>query len=98
MLIATFVGLTVGLSDGYFGGWLDNALMRLVDCHTELPTFFLLIIVLAATGDRLELFVLVIGFTRGKSGRRLVRGRCCRCGRGMVPAARVLGAATISGS
>lgn len=46
MLIAGLLGMIVGAVAGYFGGWVDNSLMRLVDVLFAIP--FLLIILVAA--------------------------------------------------
>ena len=45
--IAVLVGTAVGAAAGFYGGWLDAALMRLVDTLLSIPTIFLLLAVIA---------------------------------------------------
>lgn len=39
MAIAVIVGTAVGTVSGYFGGWIDNVLMRMVDILMSIPSF-----------------------------------------------------------
>jgi peptide/nickel transport system permease protein len=43
-LLTLFLGVSVGAISGYYGGWLDNVLMRITDTFLTLPTIFVLII------------------------------------------------------
>ena len=45
--ISVIVGLTVGAAAGFYGGWLDAVLMRLVDTLLSIPTIFLLLAIIA---------------------------------------------------
>jgi peptide/nickel transport system permease protein len=52
--IAVMVGSAVGVIAGYFGGWADVVLMRVVDTLLSIPTIFLLLAVIAMDpGERL---------------------------------------------
>ncbi len=46
-LFAALIGITVGLVAGYFGGWIDNLLMRIVDTMYAFPTLLLVILLMA---------------------------------------------------
>jgi len=74
MIIAGFVGVVVGALAGYFGGWVDNVLMRFVDVLFAIP--FLFIILVAARffgqGEVLSL-VLIFGLLSWPLIARLVR-------------------------
>jgi ABC-type dipeptide/oligopeptide/nickel transport system permease subunit len=74
MLIATSVGITVGVMAGFFGGWADSILMRIVDLMLAIP--FLFIILVASTffggGDPLLLMV-IFGLLSWPALARLVR-------------------------
>jgi ABC-type dipeptide/oligopeptide/nickel transport system permease subunit len=74
MLIATTLGITVGALAGYFGGFVDGALMRLVDLMLAIP--FLFIILVAArffgSGDPLVLMI-IFGVLSWPGLSRLVR-------------------------
>lgn len=49
MAIYIPIGLAVGGLAGYFGGWIDNALMRVVEALMAFPSFYLLLALFAAT-------------------------------------------------
>ena len=44
MALAVAIGTTVGAAAGYYGGWVDNVLMRLTDVMLSFPTLFVLIL------------------------------------------------------
>ncbi len=43
-LLTIFFGVAVGAISGYYGGWMDNVLMRITDTFLTFPTIFVLII------------------------------------------------------
>jgi oligopeptide transport system permease protein len=48
MIITIFVGTTIGLIAGFFGGWADSLLMRFADIVYSFPSFLFFIIVMTA--------------------------------------------------
>ncbi|HEY9474039.1 MAG TPA: ABC transporter permease [Mycobacteriales bacterium] len=48
ILIAGTIGIVIGSLAGYYGGWVDNALMRLVDLILTLPSLIVIVVVAAA--------------------------------------------------
>jgi len=75
-LISTAIAATVGSIAGYFGGWRDQMLMRLVDLLLVVPSFILIAIVTPRTkqsGSIFWLIVLLAGFSWMVSSR-IVRG------------------------
>jgi peptide/nickel transport system permease protein len=46
MLLAIFIGTTIGALAGFYGGWVDNVLMRLADIVLTIPTLFLAIVLI----------------------------------------------------
>lgn len=46
-VFATLVGVSMGLLSGYFGGWVDNIIMRIVDVFYAFPTLLLIIMMMA---------------------------------------------------
>ena len=48
--IAVVIGVTVGLVSGYFGGWVDLAIMRVVDIFLGIPPIVLALAIVAALG------------------------------------------------
>lgn len=93
VVVAVVVGVAVGLTTSYFGGWVDIVLMRLTDAMLTIPTFFLLLVVMAFFGSSLENVILAIGLTSWMGVARLVRGEILRVkATEFVEAARALGA------
>jgi peptide/nickel transport system permease protein len=88
------VGVTVGALAGYFGGWIDNLLMRVVDIVLSLPSFFLIIMVVAFFGSgNVWVVVFAIGLTGWTTAARLVRATFLSLREAdFVQAARALGA------
>jgi peptide/nickel transport system permease protein len=72
--VALTVGVTVGSIAGYYGKFVDNALMRLTDLALSLPDLFLLILAAALLGPDFVTMVIIIGLVRWMSIARLVRG------------------------
>jgi peptide/nickel transport system permease protein len=73
-LIGLVLGFVMGVLAGYFGGWTQLVLMRLVDIQLAFPALVLLIAVLAAFGPSILNLVLVLGITAAAPYARLVRG------------------------
>ena len=60
LLGACFVGVSVGLVSGYWGGWLDALLMRAVDFMLALPGLLLAMVFVAAFGPSLRIIIVVV--------------------------------------
>jgi peptide/nickel transport system permease protein len=90
---ALLIGATVGLVAGYFGGWADGVLMRLVDVMLSVPTLFLLLLVATLWTMEPLLLALVIAAVSWTTLARLVRGQVLALREHeYVVAARVMGA------
>ena len=93
VVVSVVVGVAVGLVTSYFAGWPDIVLMRLTDAILTIPTFFLLLVVMAFFGSSLQNVVLAIGLTSWMGVARLVRGEILRVkASDFVEAARAMGA------
>jgi peptide/nickel transport system permease protein len=91
--VALTMGLLVGSVAGYYGGWIDSVLMRLVDVLLSIPTLPLLLTVLAFVGNSIWLIMFVIGITSWMGVARLVRGEILSIKqRDFVEAAKAMGA------
>jgi peptide/nickel transport system permease protein len=91
--IATAIGIVIGAAAGYYGGWIDAFLMRLVDIVLTIPTFFLILAVIAIMEPSLFNIMWVIGVTSWMGVARLVRGQFLALKQiDYVQAARALGA------
>jgi ABC-type dipeptide/oligopeptide/nickel transport system permease subunit len=73
--IALLIGLTMGLIAGYYGGWVDELVMRLADVTLAFPTLLLLIAMAAALQPSLGVVFLTIGIVGWAGMARLVRGQ-----------------------
>lgn len=71
--IAVLIGLTLGLLAGYFGGIVDEIIMRGVDVMLCFPSFFLILAVIAFLEPNLVNIMVVIGLTSWMGVARLVR-------------------------
>jgi peptide/nickel transport system permease protein len=74
MVCTVSVGIVYGAISGYFGGWIDNIMMRIVDAIQSIPTFFLLLIVAAIITPSLWSTVLVLSVFGWTGMARIVRG------------------------
>jgi peptide/nickel transport system permease protein len=91
--LATLIGLIIGALAGYYGGWVDSALMRLVDLMLCFPAFFLILAVIALLEPSIWNIMAVIGLTGWMGVARLVRAEFLSLReREFVTAARALGA------
>jgi peptide/nickel transport system permease protein len=90
---ATLVGSFLGLVAGYVGGWLDQALMRLMDVFFSFPAILLALGIVAALGPNPSNVVLAIAVVYTPIFARVVRGPVLALKeREFVEAARALGA------
>lgn len=72
--ISVTLGTLIGVSAGYFGGFVDVVFMRTVDIVLCFPTIFLILMVIAFLEPSLWNVMAVIGFTSWPGLARLVRG------------------------
>lgn len=63
VLIAISIGTAIGLVAGFFRGWTEMGLMRLVDAAMAVPAFFLVLIEITVFGNSPPVIIAVIGFT-----------------------------------
>ncbi len=91
--ISITIGLCLGLMAGYFGGVVDEIIMRGVDIMLCFPSFFLILAVIAFLEPSLTNIMVVIGVTSWMGVARLVRAETLSLrSRDYVLAARVAGA------
>lgn len=92
--IATLIGLVIGAVSGYFGGWLDEVMMRFTELMMTIPTFFLILAVIAMLEPSIYNIMIVIGATGWMGVARLVRAEFLSLKRReFVIAAKAIGAA-----
>lgn len=92
--LSTFLGLLVGVTAGYFSGWVDSVLMRLTDVVMAFPALLLALALAAVLPQRNVLTLLmVIGFINWAAAARIFRSETLSLRERLyVEAARVLGA------
>jgi oligopeptide transport system permease protein len=74
-LFALILGTLTGALAGYFGGWVDHLLMRLVDLFYIFPSLLLAILLMVLLGRGLTGILLALGLTAWVTQARLVRGQ-----------------------
>lgn len=82
IIIETVIGVIFGGISGYFGGWVDNLIMRIVDIFYCIPSMPVIIILGAAMDAsrvdptiRMVYLMLILGFLGWAGIARLVRGQ-----------------------
>lgn len=71
--ISTVIGMILGALSGYYGGWSDRIIMRFIDVMLSIPTFFLILAVIAFIGPSIWNIMAIIGLTSWMGVARLVR-------------------------
>jgi peptide/nickel transport system permease protein len=95
-VIAAPVGLLVGTSAGYYGGWLDCALMRLTDIFLAFPRLILALALVAALGPGIDNAIIAIAITAWPPYARIARAETLTVRRAeFIEAARLQGASSL---
>jgi peptide/nickel transport system permease protein len=93
--IYVFIGIFMGALAGFFGGWVDIVITRLIEVMICVPSFFYIITLVAVLEPSIFNIMVAIGLTRWTGVARLTRGEFLRCrGNDYVAAARVMGIPT----
>lgn len=71
--ISATIGVVVGMIAGYSGGWIDTVIMRTVDVFLSIPTFFIILSVIAFLPPNILNIMVVIGLTSWMGVARLIR-------------------------
>lgn len=96
VLLSTSIGIVIGAISGYYGGKIDDILMRFTDMLFIIPTFFLILIIIAMFGSNLRNVILIIGLTTWPGIARLTRSEfLSKRELEFVEAARVVGAGNL---
>ncbi len=99
-ILCTFITLLIGISYGataaYFGGQIDNYMMRFVDIMYSLPYMFLVIILMVVFGKNINLLFMAIGAVSWLTMARIVRGQILSLkAKEFIEAARSYGASNL---
>jgi ABC-type dipeptide/oligopeptide/nickel transport system permease subunit len=91
-LFLVLIGIVLGALAGYYGGWTDVVISRVIEVFQCFPAFFLILIVVVFLGPSILNIMLVLGLTRWPGVARLVRGEFLRLrGLDFVVASEALG-------
>jgi peptide/nickel transport system permease protein len=74
VVVAFVGGITLGLISGYYGGWVDTVLSRLLEIWLSFPDILFVIAVVAILGPSLNTVILALGFLSIPAYARIVRG------------------------
>jgi oligopeptide transport system permease protein len=92
--VSLLIGVTWGAIAGYFGGHLDNLMMRFVDIMYSLPFMFFVILLMVVFGRNIFLIFIAIGAVEWLTMARIVRGQTLSVkGKEFIEAARAAGVA-----
>lgn len=75
VLVSTVVGVTLGMIAAWFRGWVEIAIMRLVDIMLSIPAVLLAVLTVAVLGPGFLKLVLVLGLTRWPRYTRVAYGQ-----------------------
>lgn len=93
ILIASSIGTLLGLVTGYFGGWIDMLVQRLIDMQLAFPGILFALAVVSVLGPGLRNAMIAVGISLVPAFARMVRGSVLSARENVyVEAARVLGA------
>ena len=71
--ISLILGIALGVIAGFFGGWIDSVLMRLVDIMFAFPALLLAIVIVAVIGQGLDKAMVAIGIVYTPQMARIIR-------------------------
>jgi oligopeptide transport system permease protein len=90
--VSLVIGVTWGAVAGYFGGRIDNLMMRFVDVMYSLPFMFFVILLMVVFGRHIFLIFIAIGAVEWLTMARIVRGQTLSVkGKEFIEAARAAG-------
>lgn len=92
MLLATSIGSLYGAVSGYFGGWVDGVMMRIVDVWIAFPAFYLMLLLVGVFEATVPVLILILALTAWPVSARFIRGEILSLReRDYVQAARAMG-------
>jgi peptide/nickel transport system permease protein len=92
-LCTLLIGVIIGALAGFYGGWVENILMRLTEVFQVLPPLLLAMVLVTLFSPSLEMITIAIGVSTWTSTARLTRGEFLKIrGQDYVMSARSVGA------
>lgn len=75
VLVATVIGVFIGLVAGYFGGAVDSVLMRIIEAEMSIPGIMLALALVATFGNSTGMFIFILGFSAIPPYARMMRAQ-----------------------
>lgn len=75
VLISLTIGIAIGAVAGFFGGWVDDLLMLLINTIWSIPTLLLVFAIVLALGRGVENIFIAVGLTMWVEVARIIRGQ-----------------------
>lgn len=95
-MVVTFIGMNVGLLAGYYGGWCDVVLMRIVDIAYSVPFIPFAILLIALLQPNIFYLIMIVGLLMWRAPARVIRAQVLSLvQRPYIKAARVAGASNL---
>jgi peptide/nickel transport system permease protein len=92
LAISCAIGIPLGVAAGYFGGWLDETIMRVTDIFLAFPPLLLALALAAVLPASITTVIIVIALTWWPWYTRLIRGQAASvAGRPYIDSCRALG-------
>lgn len=79
VLIGTFFGIIIGAFTGYYGGMVDEVLMRIMDALLAFPSILLALVIIGLFTPSTWNLIMALGIAFVPSFARIVRGEFLRC-------------------
>ena len=96
LLVGGTMGTVLGLTAGWYGGWVDEAVMRMVDIILALPLILIALVLVVALGPSFQLIIVIMAIAIWPLFTRVTRGEVLRVRTAdYVALARVAGAGTL---
>ena len=93
MTLSISAGAMLGILAGYYGGWLDNVIMRVMDMMLPLPSILLAMVIVAILGTSLTNAIIAVSIVYIPQYARILRASVLKIReQDYVTAARVIGA------
>jgi peptide/nickel transport system permease protein len=96
LVLSALIGVPLGIAAGYFGGWIDDVIMRVTDVFLAFPALLLSLALAAVLSPSVGNATIAIAATWWPWYARLARGAATQvAGRGYIESARALGVAPL---
>lgn len=96
VLISGFIGVTLGMIGGYFGGVVDDVVMFVITCRLSIPLILIALTVVALLGNSLTIVIVTLGFLLWERFAVVARTTTMQVrNREFVAAAQTAGASTL---